>query len=250
MSRSASPGREALASDHPGLVVATGRLRRVLWVWSGLLCGMALLAWVTLGSSHPMAAVTWLVIGVVILIDRQPAFLALVATQWGLSLSSVVPGFAASFGGDPVSISLGATLPEVIGLAVVRLILMVTAWNQFTFYRMLYGTARATGLDPDLPVIPEVIRNRSDLWGQISRYVAFAACVLLILSLAVRTLAPTVPWLSIVLCLATLSVGLGLGSAFSPTHRRGTALTGIGFGLAAYLGALAAGAYFASGRGG
>ncbi len=249
MSRSASPEPQALAIDHPGLVHAAGRLRRALWVWAGLFAGMGLLAFTTIGRTHPMVAISWLAMAIVLVIDRQPASLALVSAQWGLSLIVVVPGVAAAFGGDPITISLGGTLPEVLGLSVVRVILMVTAWNQFLFYRMLYGTADASGLDQSLPPIPEVIRNRSNTLAWLSRLAGFLAVSVVLAALALRATGPVDPWLSLALLLSTLALGFGLGAAFSPTQRRGQALVGVGLGLAAFLGGLAVGAFFGTARG-
>lgn len=248
MSREASSGPQALAIDHPGLVHAVGRLRRALWVWAGLFAGMGLLAFVTMGRTHPVVAVSWMVPAIVLVADRQPAFLALVAAQWGLSLIVLVPGVAAVFGGDPVTISIGGTLPEIVGLSVVRLILMVTAWNQFMFYRMLYGTSRASGLDPSLPPVPEVITNRSDTLAWLSRLAGFLGVCLVLAGLGLRAAGNIDLWLSAALLLSTLAMGLGLGATFSPTQRRGRALAGIGLGFLAFLGSLAIGAFFASAR--
>jgi hypothetical protein len=249
MSRSALPEPRALALDHPGLVHAAGRLRRALWVWAALFAGMGLLAFTTIGRTHPMVAISWLVIAIVLVIDRQPAFLALVSAQWGLSLIVVVPGVAAVFGGDPITMSLGGTLPEVLGLSLVRLILMVTAWNQFLFYRMLYGTTDASGLDQSLPSIPEVIRNRSNALAWLSRLVGFLAVSMVLAALALRASSPVGAWLSLALLFSTLAMGVGLGAAFSPTQHRGQALTGVGLGLAAFVGGLAVSAFFATARG-
>lgn len=249
MSREASSRPQALAIDHPGLVHAAGRLRRALWVWAGLFAGTGLLAFATMGRTHPVVAVSWLVLAIVLVADRQPAFLALVAAQWGLSLIVLVPGVAAVFGGDPVTISIGGTLPEIIGLGVVRVILMATAWNQFMFYRMLYGTARASGLDPSLPPVPEVITNRSDMLAWLSRLAGFLGVCLVLAGLGLRATSNIALWLSAALLLSTLAIGLGLGATFSPTQRRGHALAGVGLGFLAFLGGLAVGAFFGSARG-
>lgn len=249
MSRWVSPEPQSLATDHPGLAHAAGRLRRALWVWAGLFAGMGVLAFTTEGRTHPVVPLSWLVMAIVLVTDRQPAFLALVAAQWGLSLIVVVPGFAAVFGGDPVTISIGGTLPEIIGLTVVRVILMITAWNQFMFYRMLYGTAQASGLDPSLPAVPEVVPNRSDTLAWLSRLAGFLGVCLVLTGLALRATVAVIPLVSTAFVLSTLAIGLGLGAAFSPTQRRGHALAGVALGLFASLSGLAVGAFVGSGRG-
>jgi hypothetical protein len=102
---------------------------------------------------------------------------------------------------------------------------------------MLYGTAQASGLDPALPPVPEVIPNHSDrlaLWsaalGALGLLAAWGGAALApaAWTIGVRTLA---------VAAAAFALGLGLGAAFSPTRRRGAALAGAGLGALAFLSA-------------
>jgi hypothetical protein len=126
----------------------------------------------------------------------------------------------------------------------VRVILLVTAWNQFLLYRLLYGTEAATGLDPSLPSIPEMIPNHSDLLALASRALG---AVSLIASMAAGTSAGS--WSSYLLgfgiSLSVIGLGLGLGAAFSPTRRRAAALTGAGLSAFSFVASLAIGRWLA-----
>lgn len=229
-----------LSPEHPHLRQAAGRLRRTLWVWAALSAGMGLLAASPAGGGTLIPALAWLTAAALLALTPQPVLLALAAGQWALSLLAWIPGVGAATGADPLSTLLQPGAFESIGLAVVRLLLAATAWNQFLFYRMLYGTGKAAGLNRELPPIPEVIPNRSDRWALVSRAAGAAA---LIAGLASFALGPPIRPLTIQsgLALASLALGLGLGAAFSPTSRRGAALLGTGLAAMAVIVALAAG---------
>ncbi|HKZ55848.1 MAG TPA: hypothetical protein VJ123_10230 [Anaerolineales bacterium] len=231
----------SLSPETPTLILATQRFRRILWGWAATFLAMAALDFALLGTRFPVPALVWLAGALLLALGRQPAFLALVAVQWGLSLTALHSGFQAAFGPDPLGMVFRGEAVENVVLGAVRVLLMVMAWSQFLFYRMLYGTAGASGLDKDLPSIPEMIPNRTDQMAAFSRLAGFlaicAALVALILPLqgVVRLLAAPA------LGLATYAIGLGIGAAFSPIHRRVVALIGIGLGVVGFLLALAAG---------
>lgn len=240
-----------LPTDHPHLSAARLRLRRTQWAWAALCAavgGLSLIVALRLGGQTPLiiAAVPWLTSGALLAFSSQPAALALVAAQFALSLVLLLPGAAAAFGPDPVAAVFGASGVEAALIGLIRAVLAVTAWSQFHFYRILYGTASSSGLDPRLPAIPEVVPNRSNAFGSASRTLGAVA---LLIALAAFGLAGNdlgLYALGAGHATSVLAIGLGLGAAFSPTTQRTSALTGIALGGAAFLAAVAAGRFLIS----
>lgn len=189
----------------------------------------------TLRSSFPTASVIWFVTALFLALSRQPVFLALVAMQWGLSLASLIPGVAAITGPDPLSYLFDSGTLETLVLVGVRVVMVVTAVNQFLFYRMLYGTESIRELHPDLAPIPEVIPNRTGQLALTGRLLGFLGIMFTLLSIPLRNRGLDVSFLNLAMGAGTLAMGLGLGVAFSPTRRRATALTSILFGGMAYM---------------
>lgn len=237
---------EPLSSDHPNLQLAVRRHRRIQWIWAALFAGMAVLAYFTVGAANPWSILPWAAAAALLMAWDQPVLLALAAVLMGLSLVTLFPGMAQVFGGDPVAEVFPTGAIEIIGQTVVRLVLAVTAWNQFMLYRMLYGTERGSGLAADQPPIPELVRNETDRASVLAA--ALAALALL------ASLAATLPAIGVLrqgsaqigFALSLLTIGLGLGTAFSPTDRRGLALLATGGGMVAFLVALAAGRLLAA----
>ncbi|MGH2625944.1 MAG: hypothetical protein ACRDHY_04755 [Anaerolineales bacterium] len=229
---------KALPVDTPNLIGAVTRLRRTLLVWAALMGSMGLLT-LYANPGHPFEALPWLAASALMVFGTQPAYLGLSAFQWGVSLTSFVPGVRYAFGADPLVAPPDVGPLGVAGLALVRLLFLVTAWNQFLLYRLLYGTQGAAGLDPKLPAIPAMIPNHTDTLALAGRLLAFLS---LAVSLASRFLQPDPgPLLAIGLAraLSILAMGLGLGAAFSPTRRREAALLAVGVGAAGLLVSLA-----------
>ncbi len=165
----------------------------------------------------------------------QPAYLAMVAALWGLSLVSLNPQLNQALALDPIALLFGAGALERLALAFVRVILLIMAWNQFLFYRMLYGTRTAGGLDPELRPIPEVIPNRTDQLANFAAGLSLAGIAPLLVALSPVDAGTARLALSLCAVLAALAVGMGLGAAFSPTRRRSAALTGMALGSLEYL---------------
>jgi hypothetical protein len=189
------------------------------------------------------AAIPWLVTAALLAASAQPALLALLAAQLAFSLILLLPGAADAFGADPVTLTFGATGVEAILFALVRGGLALTAWSQFLFYRMLYGTAMASGLDPRLPAVPEVVPNRSDTFAVAGRAMGALSLLVVLASLSLRGPGAALPVLTVGHATAVYAIGLGVGSAFSPTGRRAAALTGVILGSLAFLGSVAAGRF-------
>jgi hypothetical protein len=230
-----------LAEDNPNLLMARRRLLRTQRLWALLLGAMGVLSYGLLRFHFPLAFLPWVVAAVLVALKAEPIALALTGLLWGLSLANLNPGVAALLGPDPLTLLFGSGTLELIVIVLIRLVIVVTALNQFFMYRMLYGTEGMSGLDPDLADIPMVISNRSNAYALISRALGIlslagnlAAAALMETNLGLQVLGLSV-------ACGVFAIGLGLGSAFSPTQRRGAALMGIGFGAVAYLMAIAIG---------
>jgi hypothetical protein len=177
--------------------------------------GMAVL---TLLSDSQVVPIHWIIGALVLALQPQPALLGMVAVIWGLSLLGLLPELNAVFAIDPAGSLLDFETIESLALAIVRIILMLMAWNQLLFYRMLYG---APSPDKALPGIPEVIENKTGriaLWAQGS---LITGALVLMIALSIGRPRPL---LSTAFGLASLATGLGVGVVFSPTQRRGSVL--------------------------
>lgn len=232
---------EPLAADHPNLQKAAGRLQRISWVWAALLLGMGILTLLTTGRNHAGDPVPWFLAAGVVALLVQPASLALVAALFAFPLIILVPGVEAVFGPDPIRTLMTGGSLEFLGVILIRLGTAVTAWNQFLFYRLLYGTEGSRGIDPELPPIPEVVPNRT-------RELAVAGGVSAVAGIgaSLAALAPSLAGLGsefvrFGLWFSIAALGLGLGVIFSRTAHRSTGLAAAGLGLAGLLLALAVG---------
>jgi hypothetical protein len=229
------------------LQLAAGRLRRTQWVWAALLGAAALLQWLSLrGGTSTAGALDVAALAVaagLLALSVQPAYLALVAVLWGSSLIRLVPGVAQAFGPDILVGVLGNSWLEIAAAALVRIVLMVTAWNQFMLYRLLYGTAEFTGGEQGAAPIPEVIPNRTDRLAGIALLVASFGLLGCLISIPLGNPLWQVLAAHAALVLGTYAIGLGLGAAFSPTRRRAAALWATALGALAILAALTLGAW-------
>jgi len=235
-----------LSTDTPNLKLGVSRLRRVLWGWALLLAALGALH-LTPMRSEPvvpslLAALPYLACAALLASSLQPSYLAMVAAVWGLSVILLVPSVGAVFGADPLGVLLGNSSVERIVVALVRILFMVTAWNQFLFYRLLYGSASFHGVGPPPPFIPPMVENRTDRMAEWSGMLGFLSLMAPILAMGLQGAGLSRPILQVSLVLATFGLGAGLGSAFSPTSRRGTALRGMLLGALGYLLTLAVGA--------
>lgn len=196
---------------------------------------MGLLLQGTLRTEYPTASILWFGSALLLFISHQPALLALVAIQWGISLTTLIPGVALITGPDPLSYLFDSGVLETLVLIGVRLVMIVTAVNQFLFYRMLYGTESIQALYPDLTPIPAVIPNQTGRIAISGRLLGFLGILLTLLSVPLRSRGMDAHLLNLALGSSTLAMGFGLGVAFSPTQRRGTALTAILLGGFAFM---------------
>jgi hypothetical protein len=232
---------ETLSIDNPNLQLARRRLQRTQWLWALLLAAMGSLAFGVLRPQHPLSFLPWVIAAIMLVVEPQPILLALVALIWALSLANLVPSVAAVLGPDPLSMLFDNGTLETLVLIFVRLVIVVTAMNQFLLYRMLYGTQKTQGLDDDLPYIPEVVANRADGYSRSAAILGLVSILVDISAIPLAALGYGTQALSLSLGCAIFAIGLGIGSSFSPTTRRSAALLGVGMGAAAYLVAIALG---------
>jgi hypothetical protein len=241
---------EVLSPDTPNLGLAATRLRRTLWAWAALFAALGALQWFALRRAPDavalVASLGLLFVALLVALEPQPAYLALVAVLWGVSLVRLVPGVAAVFGPDVLVALVGDSWLEQLAGAAIRILLMITAWNQFMLYRLLYGTSAFIGGDPDAPVIPEVVPNRTGRLAVVGRLLASAALLLGLAAIPLDSARGKILSLHAAMILATYALGLGLGAAFSPTPRRSVALQAAVIGVIAYLLALAVSAWSVS----
>lgn len=226
---------KTLSPDHPNLVQAASRLQRMFWAWGSLFLVMGFFTAAVLRGNYPLASAPWIVSGILVLTGRQPAYLALVAVLWGMSITSLIPNLSNLVGPDPISVILELSSIEAIALAVVRLVLLIMAWNQFMFYRILYGTEQMSGLEEDVPAIPELIVNKTDQIARIAQFVAALGLIVVWASSIMNSDALTGFFLSLAYAASILSIGLGMGVVFSPTARRKIALSAIGIGFIVFI---------------
>jgi hypothetical protein len=225
---------EELSPDHPNLISAAQRMQRICWAWATVSLLFAVLTYGTVGETYPLAALPWLLHGLLLVRNQQPLFLGLTAVLWGISVLNLLPGISGLVGPDPLTVIFETSVIEKIAFGVVRFLLLLMAWNQFMFYRILYGTAEMNGLDDDLPIVPEIILN----WSDVLAVVAPAIGILGMVTTWVTVL-PTTGTLRTVLaevayaCII-FSIGLGIGVTFSPTSRRRLALFAVGLGLLSF----------------
>lgn len=221
--------------EDPNLQLASHRLQRTLRIWSLLFAAMGLLLFGTLRAEHPTASLVWFGSAALLITSRQPVLLALVAIQWGMSLITLIPGVAHITGPDPLSYLFDTGTLETFVLVGVRLVMLVTAVNQFLFYRMLYGTESIRDLHPELTPIPEIIPNRTGPIAITGRLLGFLGILLTLLSVPMTSRGLNSEFLNLAFGASTIAMGFGLGVAFSPTTRRGTALTAIILGGFAFM---------------
>jgi hypothetical protein len=225
---------DPLPVDSPNLQLAVRRMRRTMWLWALLLAGMGVLTLGSTGGTYPLIAFSWFVTAVLLIVGHQPVFLALAAVQWGLSLAAFAPGFQELLGPDPLVTLFEPSTLEIIVLVIVRVIFMASTWNQFLLYRLLYGTKAGYGLEEGKADIPEVIPNLTDRLAWSARLIGFAALAAGLIAIPLRASAFARHLLSGGVAGSILAIGLGLGVAFSPTHKRRTALTGVALGVVAF----------------
>jgi hypothetical protein len=230
---------KTLSKDDPNLLKAVDRLTRAQRLYGWLLVGLGIVTQVASGIQHPVAGTPFIAIGLACLLWGDPALFAAVAVLMTLSIFPTLNGRGTILGPEPIAQLTDLGLVERAAIAFGKLTLAGIAVNQFFLFRLLYGTARATSNDPDLPIIPPMVPNRTDRLARGARSLAIlgvvcTAIVLLLLAMNPFAFATRV-MAEIGGSLGAVAIGLGLGSAFSPTDERPAALLGVGLGAMSYV---------------
>jgi hypothetical protein len=230
---------KTLSKTDPNLLAAVARLRRVQQLWGLLLIALGVLTELAAASAHPVAGVPYILIGFLALRWADPALLAAIAALMVFSMVPTLNPRLTLLGPDPIVSLTGISLVEQVALVIGKGLIVLTAANQFFLYRFLYGTARAHTDDPSQPIIPPMVPNRTNALARWARLIALVGAALAVAALALSAVDPAA-YLPQILAeiagsLAVMAVGIGLGSAFSPTDQRPAALLAVGAGLLAYL---------------
>lgn len=217
-------------SDHPNLTKLTERLRRTQWVWAGVFASMSWITLSVMGKEYPLAAAPWLIISALLILGKEPVYFALIAVQWGLSLLSMLPGLNRFIGPDPFSMIFMPSLVEGLTFSMVRILLLLIAWNQFLCYRILYGRARKAQHEKSLLELPEVIPNKATILAKIALTLAFLAILTIWGTIFLRSPKEIEYSTFFAYLSASFAIGLGAGALFSPNKHRSMAGASVGLG--------------------
>ncbi len=236
-----------LSTQDAHLKSAVAQLKRATVTTGWILIGFGVLTQsvaIVIAPVHPVAGLVYIAIGLLLVIWGDPALLAAAAGVYALSVVPTLNPDLALLGPDPIVRLIGAdALLEIFTLVAVKLFLAWSAFNQFQMFRMLYGTERMTGGDPNLPVIPEMVRNRTDRLADVARIAGLIGVGLAGAALAGVFIQPDAPSVTALAeaggALGGAALSIGLGVAFSPTDKRPQALLGALTGTLAYVAALA-----------
>lgn len=229
---------KTLSKKDPNLVEAVNRMTRAQRVWGLLLIGLGALTEWAGASGHPVAGLPLIAVGLFALVWAEPAVLAAVAVVVAFSIVPTVNPRLSILGPDPLRLALEGSVIELVAIVVGKVLIVLTAANQFLFYRFLYGTARATGDDPEMAIIPEMVPNRTNGLARSGRWIGLiglalgAAGLLFVFTVPSAILTPLLGEMAA--SLGVVALGLGVGCAFSPTDERTAALTSLGLGVVAY----------------
>lgn len=238
----------AVPSSDPHLIDAVSRSRRSLRFWGVLFAAEALVSALTLGRTHPLIWAAPLATAVIVAAGLQPSSFALAATYLVSGALRALPVVAQTLGPDPLLAWTDVAPVHLIAIAFTRLVLAQTAVQQFLHYRLLYGTARATGPVAELPALPPMVANRTELTARWSLWCGISSLLAVGSALTFASPVAAVAALDLAGGLATLAIGLGLGATFSPTDHRSAALTGAVAGMVGYGAALQVGLSLLAGR--
>lgn len=230
---------KTLSASDPTLRASVGRLQRTQRVWGILLLALGVLTFGQHYQNHPIAGLPFIIIGLLCLVWGDPFLLAPVGLLMAFSIVPTISPNLPLFGPDPLRQMFQLSGIELVGLIIGKILIVVTAFNHFSFYRFLYGTARASLDDPSLPVIPELVPNRTNRYARWAQWLGglglAGSALALVLAFVERT--AYTPYILAELggSLGGLALGVGFGVAFSPTDERPTALRGALMGLLAYV---------------
>jgi hypothetical protein len=230
---------KTLSSTDPNLLAGVKRHTDMQRLWGGIMLALGMFMLVVNYADHPMGGVAFMALGALCLLSGDPFFLAAVAVALLLSIVPSISPNLVLFGPDPIRQIVALSGFELVVLILGKMIAAVMALNFFLFYRFLYGTARAWVDEPDAPIIPEMIPNRTNWFARWVQWGGGLGLVVAGVGLGLSFVSPTAYATQILAefggTVGGLAVGIGFGVAFSPTDNRATALRGVALGALAYI---------------
>ena len=232
---------KTLSTQDANLVKAVERNARSLNLWGVLLIAAGAVTQFAVWDSHPVAGFPLMAIGAACLIWKDPALFAAVGTIVAFSIPASLNARVSLLGPDPLAQLTDLNAIERVAIALGKVLIALTAGNQFLMFRLLYGTARATSDDANLPLIPAMVPNRTDRIARWARTLGIAGGIAALLGWLLLAVDPAA-FLTRVAAelggsLGAVAAGLGGGAAFSPTEEREAALFGVSLGLVAFVAA-------------
>lgn len=238
---------KTLSKTDPHLVEAVGRHERAQKTTGWILIAFGLLAqFVGISSPelHPVAGLPFIAIGLFMVLWGDPALLAAAGMLFALSCIPTLNTALTLPGPDPIVQLTQIDSWELVIVVGVKAVMAYSAVQQFFQFRLLYGTERMTSSEENLPIIPPLVINRTDVYARWARVAGVIGAVCAALALAAGFIQPGVLAGRILAelgsALAGVALGLGFGAAFSPTDERPAALVGMGSGLIGYILAVSA----------
>jgi len=230
---------KTLPKTDPNLIKAVDRLGKAHTLYGWLLISLGLFAQWSAGVEHPLAGMPFIAIGIAELVLGEPVLLGTVGLLIILSVLPTLYPTVTILGPEPLVTMMDLGGIEKGALVLGKVILAGTALNQFFLFRLLYGTETATSDDPNLPIIPPMIPNRTDRLARTAQWAGIFSNVAIGLALLLFTQAPDASATRLMTemagSLGATAFGLGLATAFSPTTKREAALWGVGTGMVGYL---------------
>ena len=156
---------KTLSKTDPALLSGVRRLQRVQQVWGLLLIALGLLTELAATSAHPVAGLPFIAVGLFAFRWAEPALLATVATLMSFSIVPSINPRLSILGPDPLLQLADPSFLELLAVVVGKVIIVLTAANQFFLYRFLYGTSRATTDDRCLSRRPHIANSIDDASG-------------------------------------------------------------------------------------
>lgn len=213
-------------------------MQRTLRVWGLLLALYGGLTFFLNFGPHPVAGWPFIILGVLCLLGGDPLLLGSIAVLMAFALVPTVAPNLPLFGPDLLRQIVLLNSIEFFAVIVGKVLIIITSLNQFMFYRFYYGTARAEMEDPQLPVIPALVPNRTNRFAHWTSWLVgvglLAALLALGLSLVDRTAFLPQVLAELGGTCGGLAVAITFGVVFSPTDERPVALRNAALGLLAY----------------
>src|SRR6185503_2805083 len=179
-----------LSVKDPNLIAAVARLKRTQQLWGALMIGLGIVTEFAATSTHPIAGLAFIAVGLLAFRWAEPALLATIATVIAFSIVPTLNPRLTILGPDPLRQIAELSIIELVALVVGKGLIVLTTANQFFVYRFLYGTARASSEDPNLALIPAMVPNRTNGLARAARWMGLISLVLALVGAGFLLVAP------------------------------------------------------------